>query len=198
MILQHYMLDVGSQEVNCYLMADEAARAGLLVDAGGFDPLIVEQADELGLTISHILLTHLHWDHVDALPAYLEQWPNATVIAPADPAMECHLRLVRPGEIFHAGPFAFEVLRTSGHTPESISYYCAAAGVCFVGDAIFAGSVGGTSDDALYEEQLGCLRRSILTLPEATELLSGHGPMTTVEIEKRANPFLQPGFGRKG
>lgn len=198
MILQHFMLDVVSQEVNCYLMADEETRTGLLVDAGAFEPLVVEQAAELGLTITHILLTHLHWDHVDALPAYQEAWPGATVITPAAPPTPCpRLRLVSAGEIFHVGPLGFEVLRTSGHTPESVSYYCAGAGVCFVGDALFAGSVGGTSDDALYEEQLGCIRRSLLTLPGATEILSGHGPATTVEIEKRANPFLQPGFGRK-
>lgn len=197
MILQHFMFDLGSQEVNAYLMADEATLAGVMVDAGGFDPLVVETADELGLSITHILLTHLHWDHVDALPAYLEQWPGVAVIAPAPLASAPQARIVAPGEEFSAGPFRFEVLQTSGHTPESVSYYCREAGVCFVGDALFSGSVGGTNDDEHYEEQLGCLKRSILTLPESTEILPGHGPVTTVAIEKQANPFLQPGFKRK-
>lgn len=197
MILQHFMLDVGSQEVNSFLMADEDSRVGVLVDAGAIDPLIVETVAELELKITHILLTHLHWDHVDGLPHYLEQWPGVTVLAPAAPEVECRLKLIKPGDTFHVGPFLFEVLNTAGHTPESVSYYCADAGVCFVGDAIFSGSVGGTTSDESHEEELGNLRRSILTLPDRTEILPGHGPVTTVEIERAANPFLQPGFQRK-
>lgn len=197
MILQHFMFDLVSQEVNAYLMGDEETRVGLMVDAGGFDPQVVETADAMGLSITHILLTHLHWDHVAALPAYLEQWSSVQVITPAPLAAAPQARIVVPGEKFRVGPFFFEVIQTSGHTPESVSYYCRDAGVCFVGDALFSGSVGGTNDDAHYEEQLGHIKRSILTLPESTEILPGHGPITTVAIEKQANPFLQPGFKRK-
>jgi glyoxylase-like metal-dependent hydrolase (beta-lactamase superfamily II) len=158
MILRHFMLDVGTQEVNSYLMADEATREGLMVDAGGFDPLILETVAELELRMTHILLTHLHWDHVDALPRYLEQWPEATVIAPAPPPTPAgRPQLVAPGARFGVGPFEFEVIRTSGHTPESVSYYSAGAGVCFVGDALFSGSVGGTQTHEQFEEQLGHL-----------------------------------------
>jgi len=195
MLLQAFMIDVGTQEVNAYLMADEETGVGLMVDAGGFDPLIVETAVELGIQITHILLTHLHWDHVDALPRYLEHWPRACVIAPAPLESAPEARIVREGDRFEIGPFPFEVLCTAGHTPESVSYYVPSADICFVGDAIFSGSVGGTSSDAQHEEEIHNLKTRILSLPEATELLPGHGPMTTVAIERRANPFLQPGFG---
>lgn len=196
MYLQSFMIDVGSQEVNAYLMADEASGIGLMVDAGAYEPAIVETADALGLKVTHILLTHLHWDHVDGLPRYLEQWPQAVVISPAPIGAAPGARLVREADTFAIGPFQFEVLRTSGHTPESVSYYCPAESVCFVGDVLFSGSVGGTSNDALYAEELDYLKQNILTLPASTELLPGHGPVTTVAIEKAANPFLQPGFGR--
>jgi glyoxylase-like metal-dependent hydrolase (beta-lactamase superfamily II) len=190
------MTEVGMQEANLHLLADEATGAGLLVDAGGFIPALVELVAERGIKVGHILITHLHYDHVDALPRYLEQWPDAAVVAPAAPASAPRVRIVGEGDRIEVGPFTFAVLELPGHTPESIAYHCASAGVCFVGDAIFAGAVGGTADDEKFEQQVGHLKRKIMTLPETTELLSGHGPLTTVAIERRANPFLQPGFGR--
>jgi glyoxylase-like metal-dependent hydrolase (beta-lactamase superfamily II) len=197
MLLRHFMLNVGPLEANAYLMADLETKAGLLVDAGDFDLRIVELADEYDLNMVAILITHLHWDHVDGLAEYAKQWPEARVIAPAPSAAAPGAHIVGHGDRFKAGPLEFEVFKTSGHTPESVSYYCRQAGVCFVGDAIFAGSVGGTADDALFAEEIGHIRAHLLTLPDETELWSGHGPMTTVGIERAANPFLQPGFGRQ-
>ena len=197
MILQHFMIDVGSQETNLYVMADEVSRVGLMVDAGGYDPFIPELVTELDLQMTHILLTHLHWDHVDALPRYLEHWPKAQVITPAPLDVPGNnLRLVQAGDKFAVGPFHFEVLKTSGHTPESVSYYCPSVDLCFVGDALFSGSVGGTSSDELYQEQINHIKEKILILPSHTEILPGHGPSTTVAIEREANPFLQPSFRR--
>ena len=195
MLLQAFMIDVGTQEVNAYLMADEETGVGLMVDAGGFDPLIVETAAELGIQVTHILLTHLHWDHIEGLARYLEHWPQARVIAPAPLESVAEVRIVREGDRIEIGPFQFEVLCTAGHTPESVSYYCPSAGVCFVGDALFSGSVGGTSSDEQHAQEIHNLKTRILPLPDATELLPGHGPITTVAIERQANPFLQPGFG---
>ncbi len=196
MLLRHFMLDVGPLESNAFLMADLESRTGLLVDAGAFESAIVAVAEEHDLRMAAVLLTHLHWDHVDGLGEYLKRWPGARVHAPARPPSVPDAQIVGHGDEFDVGPFHFQALKTSGHTPESISYYCAGAGVCFVGDCIFAGSVGGTSSDALFEEETGHIRNHLFTLPEMTELLSGHGPVTTVAIEKQANPFLKPGFGR--
>lgn len=196
MLLRPFMLNVGPLESNCYLMADEAGKTGLLVDAGAFEPAIVELAAEKDLQITHILLTHLHWDHVDGLAQYLEHWPQARVVAPAAIEAAPEARIVGEGDHVEVGPFRFEVFKTSGHTPESISYYCAEHGVCFTGDAIFAGSVGGTSDDRQHAEEIGHVRAKLMSLPPETELWSGHGPMTTVAIETAGNPFLKPGFGR--
>lgn len=195
MILQPFTFDYGHLEANLFLLGDESRREGLLIDAGVFDPSVTAFAAERNLRITTILLTHLHPDHVDGVEQYAETW-GAEVIAPAIPPNFPKARIVRPGEELSAAGFRFRVFQTSGHTPESISYYAAEIGICFVGDAIFAGAVGGTQDDAHHEEEIGHLRRSILSLPESTELFSGHGPATTVAIEKSANPFLQPGFTR--
>lgn len=196
MLLQSFLLDLPPQETNHYLLADMATRIGLLVDAGGFDPEIIQLANEYRLTMTHILLTHLHWDHTDALGDYLRYWPDALVVTPEPIPGIRHKTVVHPGDVLAVGPFSFQVLDTSGHTPESISYYCPQKQICFVGDALFAGAVGGTSTDSLFDRQIDNIQRHIMTLPGQTEILPGHGPMTTVLIEKTANPFLQPGFTR--
>lgn len=195
MILQSFTFDSGPLEVNLFLMGDEGTREAILIDAGVFDPSVTQYAEREGLRVSTILLTHLHHDHVAAIGEYAAHW-GAGVVAPAPLEDAPGARMVVEGDKVEVGAFKFEVFRTSGHTPDSISYYCAAEAVCFVGDAIFAGSVGGTKDDALHGEEIGHLQAKILTLPPETELYSGHGPATTVAIEKAGNPFLQPGFTR--
>jgi glyoxylase-like metal-dependent hydrolase (beta-lactamase superfamily II) len=195
MIYRQFMLDVGSQEANLYLLAD-AARQAVLVDAGGYAPELVEWARCGGLRVTHLLLTHLHGDHVDGLAHYRRQWPALTVVASSPWAGAPGALIARAGDTICAGTLRLQMLQTSGHTPESVSYYEAASGLCFVGDAIFAGSVGGTASAADHAEQLEHLRRNILSLPEETVLLPGHGPLTTVAIERAANPFFQPGFAR--
>jgi len=194
-ILRPFMFEHGPLEVNLFVLADERTRQAVMIDAGVFDETVPTFVRSAGLDLRAVLITHLHPDHIQGLESYLRRWP-VEVFSPAPLKAAPEAGLARPGETIQAGPFAFKVLRTSGHTPESVSYACPAEGVCFVGDAIFAGAVGGTPDDALHEEELACLRREILTLPPETELYSGHGPATTVAIEKTANPFLQPGFTR--
>ncbi|MCH8333269.1 MBL fold metallo-hydrolase [Candidatus Sumerlaeota bacterium] len=195
MIFQSFVFPHGHLEVNLFLMGDEQTREAVLVDAGVFDSSVTDCADAMGLKVGTILITHLHADHVAGLAAYAAHW-GAAVVSPARLDSAPEARIVKEGDTVQAGPFEFHVLKTSGHTPESISYHCPREGICFVGDALFAGSVGGTSEDKLYEEEIGHIRRNLLVLPPETELHSGHGPATTVAIEKAANPFLQPGFTR--
>lgn len=195
MIIKSFVFDAGPLEVNQVLMADEQTGEGLMVDAGVFHESVIEFAAAHGIKVSTILITHLHADHVAALADYSKAW-GAAVVAPAPLSAAPDARIVAEGDTVTVGPFEFEIFKTSGHTPESISYYCRAEGLCFVGDAIFAGAVGGTPLDELHAEEIGHLQRTIMTLPPETELFSGHGPLTTVAIEKAANPFLQPGFTR--
>ncbi len=195
MILQSFMFEVGPFEANLHLLANERTRAGILSDAGAFDPSVIEFAAGLGLTMEAILITHLHHDHIAGVAEYASKW-KCKVFSPAPIPDVSSAEIVKPGEFVRVAGFEFKVIKTSGHTPESVSYYCASESVCLVGDAIFAGAVGGTSNDELHEEEIGWLRKGILTLPPETLLLSGHGPATTVAIETAANPFLQPGFTR--
>ena len=195
MIFQPFMFDAGPLEVNLYIFADENSHEALLTDAGVFHHDVTDFVAREGLKVGAILITHLHSDHINAVGDYVRAW-GTKVIGPAPISSAPDAQIVAEGDIIRAAGFELCVIKTSGHTPESVSYYCERGGFCIVGDAIFAGAVGGTGSDELHAEEIGHLHRKILTLPAETELYSGHGPVTTVAIEKTANPFLQPGFTR--
>lgn len=194
-ILKQFFFEFGPLEVNHFILGDTDRGEGILVDAGVYDASIAEFAREHNLDIRTILLTHHHRDHIDALPKYREKW-EARIVSPAPLPSAPDARLIEPGQTIQAGPFSFEVFQTSGHSPESVSYYSETLGLAFVGDALFAGAVGGTPQDDLHAEEIGHIQRALLRLPDDTRIYSGHGPATTIAIERAANPFLQPGFTR--
>ena len=198
MILRHVMLDLPPQESNLWMMIEEGSGRAVLVDAGAFAAELDAELRALGGRLEAIWITHLHWDHVDGLAGWMKAWPEAAELAPASLAAAPAARIVDDGDEITAGPWRARIFRTSGHTPEAVSYYVESERICFTGDALFAGSVGGTADDARHTEQIEHLRRTVMALPPETELLPGHGPATTVEIERAGNPFLQAGFGRTG
>jgi hydroxyacylglutathione hydrolase len=195
MILKSFFFPFGPLEVNLHLLADPATGEAILVDAGVFDVSILQFVASRDLKLATILITHLHKDHIAALPSYTAAGVGR-VISPAPLDDTPDAETVRPGDSVRAAGFEFHVLKTSGHTPESITYHCPLRRLCFVGDALFAGAVGGTSNDTDHEEEIGHINRHLLTLPGDTRIYSGHGPATTIAIEKAANPFLQPGFTR--
>jgi glyoxylase-like metal-dependent hydrolase (beta-lactamase superfamily II) len=100
--------------------------------------------------------------------------------------------LLSPGQTLSEDGLAWRVLDTSGHTPGGVSYHCAEAGVVLTGDALFEGSIGRTDiPGADAERLLRNIRENLLSLPDLTRVLPGHGPETTVGRERRNNPFLR-------
>src|SRR5207248_54602 len=141
-----------------------------------------------GLTIKLILLTHTHVDHIADLPR-LKAVTGARVYVPrlealegADPFSE--------GRIFQAGRLEIESRQTSGHSVGGMTYVVSglATLVAVVGDALFAGSMGGGA--VSYTDALRNNRNKILALPNETILCPGHGPLTTAGEEKLHNPFF--------
>ncbi|MBN1346887.1 MAG: MBL fold metallo-hydrolase [Phycisphaerae bacterium] len=167
---------------------------------------------ERGLALAAIVLTHGHADHIAGIEHVLHDWPEAPIwIGAEDDIMltdaranlsapfgislvmpksaEAHLD---PGQTLELDGTRWQVLDTSGHSPGGRSLYCAEAGVVFVGDALFAGSIGrvdlpGSDGDQL----LGNIRRNLYTLPDETVVYTGHGPTTTIGVEKTSNPFVR-------
>ena len=170
-----------SHESNLYVIACGKTREAALIDAGTFDPQVVDYVKAEGLKVRLLLLTHSHWDHTDGLMDYTQ-------------AFRCQalsFNEMHDGHMLKLGTLSLKILHTTGHTDDSISILVENAGVLFTGDALFAGSIGGTSSARQKAEELENIKKKILTLPEQTIIYSGHGPATSVAVEKKFNPFLQ-------
>jgi len=140
-----------------------------------------------GLNLAKVFITHDHHDHSEALGLVVERF-HPKVYAGTDVVGGVAAERLAHGNTLRVGTLTGTVLATPGHTPEGVSL--AFPGHVFTGDALFAGSVGGTGSPALYEQQLSHIRANIFVLPGDTEIHSGHGPATTVAIERGYNPFF--------
>ncbi len=178
MIFRHFLLDVN--EANLYVAACEATRQALIVDAGGFDSRVVEFVRERGLIPAAIAITHDHHDHTGGLAQYRKAF-GCRAIGAQD---------LRDGTAIPCGRLEFRALLTPGHTSDAACYYCAAEKIAFTGDTLFAGSIGGTASESQKQQEIASIRAKLFSMPGETILCPGHGPLTTVAIEKAANPFF--------
>ncbi len=189
-----------------------AGRTEALVVDPGFDaPASLEVLSREGLRVVAILNTHGHVDHIAGNAAMKEAFPGAPLIIGSnewrlleDPDANLSApfgmpvrsppadRLVADGERLEAAGFSFEVREIPGHSPGSVIFVCDQFGTPFVfgGDVLFAGSVGRTDLGGNTEQLLSGIHAKLLTLPDATVVLAGHGPPTTVGDEKRSNPYV--------
>jgi glyoxylase-like metal-dependent hydrolase (beta-lactamase superfamily II) len=182
------------------------------VDPGGEAETVQAFLRQHDLAPERILLTHGHADHIAGVRQLKQAFPAAVLTAPAGdermlrsplanlslvflrrvtcPAPE---QAVNPGQHLQMRQLTWQVLDTSGHTPGGVSYYCLAAGVVLTGDALFADGVGRTDLPGASQERLiRNIRQHLLSLPDETVVLPGHGPPTSIGQERRHNPFLLP------
>jgi glyoxylase-like metal-dependent hydrolase (beta-lactamase superfamily II) len=184
-ILRHFITD--TNESNVYLVACTETREAMLVDAGSFPADLARFVKEQALTLRVAFITHNHYDHTDGLQDALTH--GVEVVLSGSGQVGGRLaRHVGHGDTITVGQLQGEVRATPGHTPDSLSLVF--PGVVFTGDALFAGSVGGTGTAAAAQQQLDALRDQVLSLPPDYEIHPGHGPASTVAVEKRYNPFF--------
>ena len=175
-----------THEVNTYIVGCKKTKEALLVDAGGATD---EYEDFLKLEEAHltgIFLTHLHWDHTAALESILLKHDVPVFSLNGQTPNGRHLM---DDERIPLGNLKLWALQTTGHTPNSISLQVENC-LLFTGDALFAGSIGGTGSPAEQEEEKESIIQKIFCLPDTMLVCPGHGPMSTVGIEKKANPFF--------
>jgi glyoxylase-like metal-dependent hydrolase (beta-lactamase superfamily II) len=194
---------------NCYLVGDDATGAAAIIDPGEEWEAFLAELDRRRWRLEAIWLTHAHLDHIVGVaevhaatgaPIWLHPGDRALYDTLPQQGLWFGLRLAAPPPPRHAlaagdsvavAGHRFEVRHTPGHSPGSISLV--GKGVVFVGDALFAGSIGRTDlPGGDYDTLITSIRRELLSLPDETIVLSGHGPPTTIAAERAANPFLQP------
>ncbi len=203
---------LGPFETNCYLV--RAGRRGsgcFLVDASYGPGEMVERARALGERVGAIVLTHAHVDHIAGLEEVRGAFPEAPVmiheaeaeflgepllnlsIALGEPVV-CRpaTRLLRDGDTLDLAGASWRVLHPPGHSPGGITLVEDGSRVALVGDTLFAGSVGRTDFPTSDPRALTrSIRERLYTLPEATRVLPGHGPETTIGRERSSNPFVR-------
>ncbi len=181
--------NVGGYGVNSYVVFDMETKDGILFDTACNPRGIFGILKNHGIKLKAIFLTHLHGDHIGWIEKILKSYPvdiySGGKIGGIQHSMES---IVRDGDRYGFGRLSIECLSTPGHTPDSFCYTI--DGMCFVGDTMFAGSIGRSNPPSMYKTHLKSIKEKILSLPEDTILLPGHGPATTVREEKEHNPFL--------
>jgi len=199
-------LELGSFASNCYIVGDDTTKEGLVVDPGAEASHILESVKALDLNIKWIVLTHSHIDHIGAL-AEVKEATNARVAIHEEDAATLQDqsqmrvfglsvdnppapdRLLKENDVIDIGNLHFKVLHTPGHTQGGICLL--ADGFVFSGDTLFNFGIGRADlPGSSYDQELDSIQRKLMVLPDNTIVYPGHGPDTTIGVERRANPFL--------
>lgn len=200
--------EVGPLACNCYVVGDPETKQAIVIDPGGDITRVSEVLQTEGLTVTAIVATHAHFDHLLAAeelrlhtgaPFYMHDadkplldWYQESgrmflgVELGAPPEVDTP---AGEGDVLRAGTTALQVIHTPGHSPGSITL--AGADALFSGDTLFAGSIGrsdlpGGDADTL----LGVIREKLFAYGDEVTVYPGHGPSTTVGAERRSNPFV--------
>ena len=194
------VLQVGPIGTNCYILEDEKARAAAIIDPGDEAGRILQVIEDDGVDVKYILLTHGHYDHTTAVPQLHKALPQAEIYihrADANGAGSQlfplagqipDLKFYDEGDTLALGDMTIQVLHTPGHSKGSVTLKV--GDVLFCGDTLFAGSCGRTDlAGGSYAEIMASLKK-LGQLPGDYHVCPGHDVTSTLERERRSNPFL--------
>ena len=209
-MLQVKIVPVTAFAQNCSIVWDSESKEAVLIDAGGEPEKLQKEVQELGLIVKALWLTHGHLDHAGAVGALTKLW-NVPVIGPhkedafwLDMIQEVSARYGFPipepvvgnqwlegGEVLELGNEKFEVRFAPGHTPGHVIFYNENNGVLWTGDVLFKESIGRTDfPKGNHQQLIDSIHRECFSLPDETQFISGHGPISTICHEKKYNPFV--------
>jgi hydroxyacylglutathione hydrolase len=179
---------------NAYLVADEAGGKGVLIDGNDDLGPLLERAEQDGIEITHILITHPHADHIAGLAAARERLGGVPVVAHAEALAEIEDEVsetIADGETLSTGNLEIEAISTPGHASGHVAFLVDGSDV-FTADVLFKGTVGGTM--APGASGFDDLRSSVMKLMELhpeTTVHPGHREPSTIGAEREGNPFVQ-------
>lgn len=206
----HKVFPVGPLQCNCSVIGDEQTREAMVIDPGDQIEDILKILKAENLTLKQIVVTHAHIDHVGGAmklkgitgaPILMNQKDaallkmldvQATWIGMKPPGAVQVDEAVAEGRILQVGNLSSTVIHTPGHTEGSICLYFPEQKTLIAGDTLFAGSIGRTDlPGGSFDRIMRSLHNQLLQLPDETQVVPGHGPMTTIGEERETNPFLQ-------
>jgi hydroxyacylglutathione hydrolase len=208
MILETF--PVGPLQCNCSILADEDTREAIIIDPGDEVSRIHRRLQSHNLKLKQILITHAHIDHIGGalklksltgapiflnendLPLLALMAEQAAWVGVPTPETAPPDETLTDGRIVGLGSYPAHVIHTPGHTQGSICLHFAPLKMVLAGDTLFAGSIGRTDlPGGNYDQILDSIQTRLLTLPDETRVVPGHGPATSIGYERKANPFLQ-------
>jgi glyoxylase-like metal-dependent hydrolase (beta-lactamase superfamily II) len=208
--LKYAVIPVTAFQQNCSLVWCEATGQAALIDPGGDPARLLAAVEERGVTLTKLLLSHGHIDHVGAAGILAErlgipiEGPHAedAFLLDALP-QQCalygfpHAEAFRPrrwladGDLVEVGEVAFDVLHCPGHTPGHVVFYQPGERLAFVGDVLFKGSIGRTDfERGNHAALIDSIRTKLWPLGDDVRFVSGHGASSTFGWERRNNPFV--------
>jgi glyoxylase-like metal-dependent hydrolase (beta-lactamase superfamily II) len=206
----HEILAVGPLQCNCSIIGDSETHEAMVIDPGDEIESILAVVRKHKLQVKQIVITHAHIDHVGGAmklraatgaPILLNQ--NDQELLKILDVQAAWIRVAPPGKVeidqsigqadtIKTGSLTANVIFTPGHTEGSVCLYFPTEKKLIAGDTLFAGSIGRTDlPGGSFEKIIASLHEKILTLPEETVVVPGHGPQTTIGEEREYNPFLK-------
>jgi glyoxylase-like metal-dependent hydrolase (beta-lactamase superfamily II) len=199
---------------NTYVVSDET-RDCVIIDCGAYyddeRKAITDYISSQGLKPCRLLATHGHWDHNLGIDTIYQTYGLQVEAAKEDEFIITDIprnfqsiigaplrreyppvgRFFAPNEVIRFGNHSLQVLKTPGHSPGSVVFYCAEEHTAFTGDTLFRMSVGRTDfEGGSYEDLMNSLANVLAKLPDETTILPGHGPQSTIGYEKKYNPYM--------
>ena len=194
---------------NCYIVGDDSTREAGVIDPGGEAEKILREVEKMGVTVTAVVNTHAHVDHIGALRDVKDALGVSVMLHPGElPVLKSASRMARlfgvtiddppepdrllkEGDEIAVGGMSLKVLETPGHSPGGISLVTSDGKVCFAGDSLFAGSIGRTDlPGGDYNTLIQSIKSKLIPLGDDVKVFTGHGPATTIGTERRYNPFL--------
>lgn len=202
------IITVGPLAVNCYIISDRESSESILIDPGSESKRIINLIEVRKLNLKSIINTHCHIDHIAEVKSIQDHFntqflihenelPVINMLSESNGLFGIDVSgvpevsgFLTPDQEINIGKNKGTILFTPGHSPGGISI--AIQNHVFVGDCLFKNSIGRTDlHGGNYDELINSIKTKLFTLPDDTIVYPGHGPVTTIEYEKRNNPFLR-------